>query len=60
MWYMVDFGIINISQIVVLKNQKATQEQCSCKVVNRENKFKAVSNTVWVCWKAMIEEKTIK
>ena len=57
---MVDFGIINISQIVVLKNQKATQEQCSCKVVNRENKFKAVSNTVWVCWKAMIEEKTIK
>ena len=24
------------------------------KVVNRENKFKAVSNPVWVCLKAMI------
>mgnify|MGYP006129171601 CR=1 FL=1 len=26
----------------------------------RENKFKAVSNTVWVCLKAMIQEKTIQ
>ena len=36
------------------------QEQCSCKVVNREKKLKAVSNLVWVCWKAMIKEKTMK
>ena len=30
------------------------------KFVNRENKFKAVSHLVWVCLKAMIQEKTIK
>ena len=34
--------------------------KCSCKVVIEREKFKAVSNLVWVCWKAMIEEKTIK
>ena len=39
---------------------KATQEQCSCKVVTEREKIKAVSNPVWACWKAMIEEKTIK
>jgi hypothetical protein len=38
----------------VKKSKIATQEQCSCKVVNREKKFKAVSNPVWVGWKAMI------
>ena len=27
---------------------------------NRENKFQAVSHPVWVCLKAMIEEKTTK
>jgi len=32
----------------------ATQEQGSCKVVIRREKFKAVSNLVWVCLKAMI------
>ena len=26
----------------------------------KEKSFKAVSTTVWVCWKAMIEKKTIK
>jgi hypothetical protein len=31
-----------------------------CKVANRENKLKAVSDTVWVCMKAMSTEKTIK
>jgi len=31
-----------------------------CKVVIEENKFKAVSNLVWVCLKAVIIEKTIK
>ena len=40
--------------VVVLKIKIATQEQCSCKVVIEENKFKAVSNTVWICLKAMI------
>ena len=29
---------------------KATQEQCSCNM--KENKFKTVSHTVWICWKA--------
>ena len=29
-------------------------EQCSCKVAIEREKFKAVSNTVWVCWKTMI------
>ena len=26
----------------------------------KEKKFQPVSTTVWVCWKAMIEAKTIK
>ena len=43
----------------VQKSKKVTQEQCSCKVVIEREKFKAVSDTVWVCWKAMIAEKTI-
>ena len=29
-------------------------------IIIEENKFKEVSNTVWVCWKAMILEKAIK
>jgi hypothetical protein len=44
---------------MTFKNQKATQEQCSCKVVNRE-KFKAVSNTVWFSFEAVITENTLK
>ena len=44
----------------VPKVKKLKKEQCSCKVVNRENKFKAVSNPVWICLKAVIVEKTIK
>jgi len=32
----------------------------SCKVVNREKSLKQLVYTVWVCWKAMITEKTIK
>jgi len=30
------------------------------KVVTEREKLKAVSNSVWVCWKAMITEKTTK
>ena len=29
-------------------------------IITEENKFKKVSKTVWVCWKAVIVEKTIK
>jgi len=43
-----------------IKIKIATQEQCSCKVVIEREKLKAVSDTVWVCWKAVIQEKTIK
>ena len=39
----------------LFKNQNSERiEQCSCKVVIKREKFKAVSNPVWVCWKAMI------
>ena len=34
-----------------IKKRRRSNVVVSC---NRENKFKAVSNTVWVCWKAMI------
>ena len=34
------------------------QEQCGCK--QKEIQLKAVSNTVWVCLKAVITEKPIK
>ena len=39
-----------------------TRERVCIKVIRirREKKFQAVSNTVWVCLKAMITEKTIK
>ena len=40
--------------VPVSKIKIATQEQCSCKVVNKREKIKAVSNLVWVCLKAMI------
>jgi hypothetical protein len=30
------------------------------KYIEREIKLKAVSTTVWICWKAMITEMTIK
>jgi hypothetical protein len=43
------------------KNRRNALSKCSfVKFVNRREKFKAVSHLVWVCWKAMIEEKTIK
>ena len=46
---------------ITVKIKKATQEQCSCKVsCKQREKFKAVSNPVWVCLKAMILEKTIQ
>ena len=38
----------------VSKIKIATQEQCSCKVVTEREKLKAVSNTVWICLKAVI------
>ena len=37
---------------------KATQEQCSCN--RKKKKIEAVSETVWICLKAVIAEKTIK
>ena len=40
--------------VPVSKIKIVTQEQRSCKVVTEREKFKAVSNTVWVCLKAMI------
>ena len=36
------------------KIKKRRRSNVVCKVVNRENKFQAVSNPVWVCLKAMI------
>ena len=45
------------------KNQNSGKAEANvvCKVVNRERKkLKAVSDTVWVCWKAVIVEKTRK
>ena len=35
-------------------------EQMQFVKLQQREKFKAVSNTVWVCWKAMIKNKTIK
>ena len=37
-----------------IKNRRTHWANVVCKVVNREKKFKAVSNLVWVCLKAMI------
>ena len=37
-----------------IKNRRTHWANVDCKVVNRENKFQAVSHLVWVCWKAMI------
>ena len=42
------------------QNSERIEHMQFVKVVNRENKLKAVSDTVWVCWKAMITEKTTK
>ena len=54
---MIDLVFLNN----LFKNQNSERRsKCSCKVVNREKKLKAVSDTVWVCWKAMIEKKTMK
>ena len=50
-----------LNLIRLFKNQNSERRSnVVCKVDNREKKLKAVSNPVWVCWKAMIEEKTIK
>ena len=37
-----------------IQNRRTHWANVVCKVVQRENKFKAVSNLVWVCWKARI------
>ena len=50
---------IPVSKIKKNQNSDALSK-CSCKVVIEREKFKAVSDTVWVCWKAVITEKTIK
>ena len=44
------------------KKSKQTNALSKCSFVKlqiEKNKLKAVSDTVWVCWKAMIAEKTI-
>ena len=38
----------------VQKSKSDALSKCSCKVVTEREKFKAVSNLVWVCWKAVI------
>jgi hypothetical protein len=43
-----------------IKNRRTHCANVVCKVVIQREKFKAVSHPVWVCWKAMIQEKTVK
>ena len=46
----------NVDKESVSKNQNRRTHRANvvCKVVNRENKFEAVSNLVWDCLKATI------
>ena len=52
-------GIVWISDkryraVSKIKNRRTHWANVVCKVVIEENKLKAMSNPVWVCWKAMI------
>ena len=40
-----------------IKKRRRSNVVVSC---NRENKFKAVSNPVWVCWKGILTDNTLK
>ena len=43
-----------LATVQKIKNRRTHWANVVCKVVNREKKLKAVSNPVWVCWKAVI------
>ena len=48
--------------VQIIKNRRNALSKCSFVkfVIQKRDKLKAVSNTVWICWKAMVKEKTIK
>ena len=52
-WLRVDDGLL-FFLLFWLQIKKATHWANVVVSCNRENKFKAVSHLVWVCWKAMI------
>ena len=51
-----DISLITPTVAIMPKANAGADVDCN----RKENCFKAVSNTVWICWKAVTTEKPIK